>query len=225
MKKRDLFGNIVSIRTAKNNTVYSGTGFFVKTEDERLYLVTATHVARETTSNTDVWIRDKVTGLPKAIKINKLNKMVIWLQHPIADISILEIKERNEIDLTEYYLDLRLFVNDFNDIPEREDSVTMFGLPDVYIDLKLSPFTCDCKVASDLWISYFDVTGTTFKCFMLDKPSTQGFSGGPVLLFEDDKAKCYGIIHGTRQDNTGGKLAIVVHSAYLYELISYARNS
>ena len=25
---------------------------------------------------------------------------------------------------------------------------------------------------------------------------------------------CYGIIHGTRLDNTGGKLAIVVHSGY-----------
>lgn len=61
---------------------------------------------------------------------------------------------------------------------------------------------------------------------MLDKPSTQGFSGGPVVSFENaENPVCYGIIHGTRQDNTGGKLAIVVHSAYLFELVEYAKKN
>ena len=79
---------------------------------------------------------------------------------------------------------------------------------------------------TNLWISNFNVTGSSFKCFMLDKPSTQGFSRGPVIGFEGTgEFICYGIIHGTRQDNTGGKLAIVVHSAYLYELIEYAKKS
>lgn len=87
-------------------------------------------------------------------------------------------------------------------------------------------FTCDCNPASNLWIAHFDVTGSMFKCFMLDKPSTQGFSGGPVISFKSpDTPMCYGLIHGTRQDNTGGKLAIVVHSAYLFELLEYAKNA
>lgn len=216
---------MVSIRTAKNNVVYSGTGFFVKTKDKKIYLVTASHVARDTTVGTDIWMRNNVNGYPLQVKINLLNKMAIWLYHPIADIAILEVKEQADIDLSEYVLDIGLFEKDYSNIPEREDSVTMYGLPDVYTDLKFSPFTCDCKVASDLWVAHFDVTGSLFKCFMLDKPSTQGFSGGPVFFFDGEKAKCFGIIHGTRQDNTGGKLAIVVHSAYLYELIEYARNS
>ena len=98
-------------------------------------------------------------------------------------------------------------------------------MPDVYSDLEFAPFTCDSKPASALWVSHFEVTGSMFKCFMLDKPSTQGFSGGPVVCLENPKKPVfYGIIHGTRQDNTGGKLAIVVHSAYLFELIQYAKN-
>ena len=71
----------------------------------------------------------------------------------------------------------------------------------------------------------FDCCGY-FKCFMLDKPSTQGFSGGPAISFDSNESQiCYGIIHGTRQDNTGGKLAIVVHSAYLFELLNYAKSA
>lgn len=97
---------------------------------------------------------------------------------------------------------------------------------DADTDLEFAPFTCDCNPASNLWIAHFDVTGSMFKCFMLDKPSTQGFSGGPVISFKSpDTPMCYGLIHGTRQDNTGGKLAIVVHSAYLFELLEYAKNA
>lgn len=152
--------------------------------------------------------------------------MVIWLYHPTADIAILEVTKLRDIDLQQYILDLQLFVNDFNIIPERELTLTMYGMPDVYTDLKFSPFTCDSKPASDLWVSYFEITGSMFKCFMLDKPSTQGFSGGPVVCLENpEKPIFYGIIHGTRKDDTGGKLAVVVHSAYLFELIQYAQES
>lgn len=224
MKKNEMFKHIVAIRTAKNNSVLCGTGFFVKTEDEKIFLVTATHVARETTTGTDIWVRNMATGLPFAFKINQLNKMVIWLYHPIADIAILEVEKSANIDLSLYVLPISVFEKDFNNIPERESIVTMYGMPDVYTDLEFAPFTCDSYPASNLWVSYFEVTGSMFKCFMLDKPSTQGFSGGPVISFtKNDLLMCYGIVHGTRQDNTGGKLAIVVHSAYLFELLGYAK--
>ena len=226
MKKNDMFRHIVAIRTAKNNSIFGGTGFFVKADDEKTFLVTATHVARDTTINTDIWVRDLVTGFPSAFKINQLNKMVMWLYHPIADIAILEVENNNDIDLSLYVLPITFFECNFANIPERESIVTMYGMPDVYTNLEFAPFTCDSYPASNLWISYFEVTGSPFNCFMLDKPSTQGFSGGPVVSFANsDIPICYGIIHGTRQDNTGGKLAIVVHSAYLFELIEYAKNT
>ena len=221
MKKNEMFKHIVAIRTAKNNSIYAGTGFFVKTEDGKVFLVTATHVARDTTIQTDIWMRNLTTGLPFAFKINQLNPMLMWLYHPIADMAILEI-QGTDVDLSAYVLELAFFKKDLI-VPEREMSLTMYGMPDVYTDLEFAPFTCDSKPASNLWISHFDVTGSSFKCFMLDKPSTQGFSGGPVVSFETaGNPICYGIIHGTRQDNTGGKLAIVVHSAYLFELLEYA---
>ena len=184
MKKSDMFKHIIAIRTAKNNSIYGGTGFFVKTKDEKCYLVTASHVARDTTTQTDIWIRNLVTGMPLPFKISQLNSMVMWLYHPVADIAILEIQKNDMLDLSAYLLDIDLFVNDFNIIPERECTLTMYGMPDVYTDLKYAPFTCDSKPASDLWVSHFDVTGSMFKCFMLDKPSTQGFSGGPVINIE-----------------------------------------
>lgn len=226
MKKSELFKNIVSIRTAKNKIVYSGTGLFVKTEDEKIYLLTATHVARDTTVSTDIWLRNLATGLPFSFKINKINPMVVWLYHPVADMAILEIKPCEDIDLSPYILDVSFFVNDFGIVPDRETTLTMYGMPDVFTDLEFAPFTCESKPASGLWKSHFDTTGSDYKCIMLDKPSTQGFSGGPVISFEEpDNPKCFGIIQGTRSDNTGGKLGVIVHSAYLFELLEYFKNN
>lgn len=216
MKKNEMFKHIVAIRTAKNNSVTGGTGFFVKTEDEKTFLVTATHVARDTTINTDIWVRNLATGLPFAFKINQLNKMVMWLYHPIADIAILEVEPNEKLDLSLYVLPISFFEKSFSSVPERESIVTMYGMPDVYSDLEFAPFTCDSYPASDLWVAHFDVTGSLFKCFMLDKPSTQGFSGGPVISFaKADAPVCYGIIHGTRQDNTGGIRAMTQRTNFV----------
>ena len=222
MKKKDFFKKVISIRTAKNNTIFAGTGVLVSDED-RMYLVTASHVAIDTTTNTDIWYKDSVTGRPSCIKISKLNPMAMWLYHPVADMAVLEVSDAIKNNLIEYTLDLTGFASRFEDVPERESELTMFGLPEVYTDLPYAPFTYNCKVASDLWVAHFEKTGERFNCFMLDKPSVQGFSGGPVMEITNDHTKCFGIIHGTRQDNTGGKLAIVVHSAYLFELIEYTK--
>ena len=109
MKKHEMFKHIAAIQTAKNGSVYAGTGFFVKTEENKIYLVIATHVARDTTITTDIWLRNLTTGLPQAFKINQLNSMVMWLYHPIADIAILEIQCGEKIDLSPYVLDLSFF--------------------------------------------------------------------------------------------------------------------
>ena len=94
MKKNEMFKNIVAIRTAKNNVIHSGTGFFVKANEGKIYLVTATHVARDTTTNTDIWLRNLTTGFPFAFKISQLNSMAMWLYHPVADIAILEVTSK-----------------------------------------------------------------------------------------------------------------------------------
>lgn len=220
MRKSDIFKYIIAIRTAKNGNIYAGTGFFIKALNEKIYLVTANHVARDTTPQTDIWSRDPSTGFPRFVKIQALNPMAMWLYHPVADLAILEVDASAYGLVEDRYIPIDKFENCFDVVPDRESKLTMFGMPDVYTELQFAPFTCDCNPASDSWVAYFDGTGSMFKCFMLDKPSTQGFSGGPVIAIGEDDIKCYGIIHGTRQDNTGGKLAIVVQSAYLTELLS-----
>ena len=60
-----------------------------------------------------------------------------------------------------------------------------------------------------------------------------GFSGGPVFdlpgprtvegnLVIKTSLSCYGIIHGTLSDDTGGKLAAVTPSAFILETIAKA---
>ena len=46
MIKKDVFKHLVAIRTAKNNSIISGTGFFIKTEN-KVYLVTANILCRD----------------------------------------------------------------------------------------------------------------------------------------------------------------------------------
>lgn len=81
MKKKDLFKNIVSIRTKKNNVITFGTGFFIIAEDGEIYLVTASHVARDTLRSSDIWIQNLDTELPLAIKLGALSKNAIWIHH------------------------------------------------------------------------------------------------------------------------------------------------
>lgn len=221
MKKKDYFPYIAAIRTLKDGKISGGTGFFIKTQNGNEYLVTAAHIASTTTAETDIWLRNSTTGNPFFIKLHELNSMGDWVYHSAADIAILAVLQNDKLDLSSHVLEQQFFEKNFSNVPGREEELTMYGMPDVYIDLEFAPFTCDSRPASNLWVAHFDMTGQDFKCFMLDKPSIQGFSGGPVILnAKDDKPKCYGIVHGTRPDNTGGKLAVVVHSAYLFELIN-----
>ena len=72
MKKNEMYKHIVAIRTEKNNKVIGGTGFLIRTETGAVYLVTATHVARDTTTQTDIWLRHPDNGLPLSRKLRMI---------------------------------------------------------------------------------------------------------------------------------------------------------
>lgn len=65
--------------------------------------------------------------------------------------------------------------------------------------------------------------------FLLENPSVGGYSGCPVfdlgyvvagsMTNTKDKTRCYGIMHGTVVDDTGGKLAAVTPAFYLSDLL------
>ena len=66
------------------------------------------------------------------------------------------------------------------------------------------------------------------KCnfYFLNIPSIQGCSGSGVYLsvkkgffYNVHKTVMIGIVHGTQSDNTGGKMAAITPSYYVFELI------
>jgi hypothetical protein len=72
-------------------------------------------------------------------------------------------------------------------------------------------------------------TNTPCDFFMLENPSMGGYSGCPVfdlgymvvgaMTTTKEKTMCYGIMHGTVSDKTGGKLAAVTPAHYLRDLL------
>ena len=75
----------------------------------------------------------------------------------------------------------------------------------------------------------------------MDKPSAEGFSGGPVslaplaILTKSDSTrkisllpvfeKCVGLVHGTYSDETGGKFAAIVPSKYFFDTFKMVKYS
>ncbi len=220
--KRDLFKNTVAIRTLIDNAIHYGTGFFVQS-GEKIFLVTAAHVALDTTVETDIWLMNLATKMPQSIKLRELNKKNMWIYHTDADLAILKV-ENKEYDLTQYVIDINLFESDINKVPEREETLVMYGIPELYTKYPFTPFTCDSKPISDLWPTKYQKTGRTYQCFLLDKTIIQGFSGGFVaLLKEEQDVRFFGIITGQKTDETGGKFTIILHSAYIFELLNYIK--
>jgi hypothetical protein len=72
-------------------------------------------------------------------------------------------------------------------------------------------------------------TNTPCEFFMLENPSMGSYSGCPVfdlgymivggMITTKEKIMCYGIMHGTVSDATGGKLAAVTPCHYLRDLL------
>ena len=176
--KRDLFKNTVAIRTLIDNAIHYGTGFFVQS-GEKIFLVTAAHVALDTTVETDIWLMNLATKMPQSIKLRELNKKNMWIYHTDADLAILKV-ENKEYDLTQYVIDINLFESDINKVPEREETLVMYGIPELYTKYPFTPFTCDSKPISDLWPTKYQKTGRTYQCFL--RPETQELYGCPSAV-------------------------------------------
>ena len=235
MKKRDLFRHLIVIKTVKANGILSGMGFLVKTNDEKVFIVSAAHVARDTIINTELWFMDLNMQTPLLVNINQINKYNEWFYHPTADIAIIEVKkihldaikrETNEtstntkINILDYCLDINNIESNLYSVPEREESISIFGSEEIiYYDRKFSPLSIEAKVGSDLTIQHNDFTNQIYNCFYIDKPSKQGFSGSPAFVIGESE-RCYGIATGTISDNTGGKMGIILHSFYIFDIIN-----
>lgn len=225
------FKVVCSIITAKpDGTAEVGTGVFLTTNNHDAWLVTASHVAKGTCNTTIIAVgnenSDCVT-IPLAVLATSFQ----WRHHPVADISAIQI------DINEHTVGLLrsrcLPYDHFNldrSSVSRDAELTSVGFPKgLGIEGKFSPLTFRSYASSALiTLKRFD-TGTPSDFFCLENPSCGGYSGCPVfdlgymvvgaMTTTKEKTICYGIMHGTISDNTGGKLAVVTPSYYLKDLL------
>lgn len=211
----------------------SGSGFLVSHGNTRLYLVTAKHVAT-TMGFTD---NDKfITGL-------KDGKTVIlplallrgantnsWIHHEKADVSILPLNPVPQVwqFLQEHFLDVFSFLESVTNRPSRDIIITIVGFPlgkgwGRQPDEEFAPLTRKTRASSGF------IEGGTL--FLLEDPSVQGYSGAPIFdlaepvtgasfyLPSGRPLSCLGIVSSTFSDNTGGKMAGVVPTNCILDLI------
>ncbi|MDP8221229.1 MAG: hypothetical protein P9X26_07775 [Candidatus Stygibacter frigidus] len=207
-----------------------GSGTLLNYES-RYFILTASHVANKMTKTAKVLFRlpeDKpeIVDLLTVVGKNDLD----WKNHKIADISMIEVYPKDE-RITNYFCENSFPLNQINfykTLVSREADLTFLGYP--VIDLTgehFSPLIFTGYLASGLITQLRYDTQTKCNFFFLNIPSIQGCSGSGV--FFSVKKKMYignkvtnliGIVHGTKSDNTGGKLAAITPSYYVKDLLN-----
>lgn len=207
-----------------------GTATIV-THSGKFYILTASHVANS--MRTDALVVFRIDGdIPVSISLTEMtqSKIPIWTHHNIADIAIIEINSKDPNlakRLTNFSLSSDRILST-KEIPDRDMNVFFLGFP--MLDMKLehfSPLTFWCYPSSGLITQKRADTKQKCNFFYLDVPSIQGCSGSGVYVgvsrngvrFGPNKTYLIGIMHGTFGDNTGGKMAMVTHSYYLWDLL------
>ncbi|MFZ3138893.1 MAG: serine protease [Thermodesulfovibrionales bacterium] len=219
----------------------TGTGFFVVSQQP--YLVTAAHVATSLSPQSTITMRS-AGDVPVNLSFSELFPGVVqlpWHFHPEADVAVLALTltEKTAPLFTGRFLPLDM-IESIEVAPQRERPLVVMGFPlSLGTSGRFSPITGEAKAASGLLrIPRFDThKESTF--FILDKPSIGGYSGAPVYLmpwpYSDSAAltmpksstppKCVGLVHGTISDDTGGKLAAIVPSAFIVQTIKDVEGS
>lgn len=227
----ETFKVVFNLRTPTSlNSEEVGTGIFVMKSNGEKYMITASHVAKASNINTQVVISDHL-GNAKSHPLVGFNVQLMWMHHPVADLAVLQIYPSSEIEAD---LHNRFFPYDhfeFNRIaPSRDFELTCVGFPNGLGAAGLfSPLTYRSYASSSLiTMNRFDVFIQS-EFFLLENPGVGGYSGCPVfdlaymvvgsMTTTKEKTCCYGIMHGTLGDNTGGKLAAVTPAYYLSQII------
>ncbi len=226
------FQVVLNLRTPNGHgRAEVGTGIFILKEENSPYILTASHVARGCSQNTEVVISDQ-NGDSHSIPITKLNaNLSAWVHHPAADVSVLPLNPDQSIV---GILQGRFFpfdqLNTTDSTPSRDAYLTAVGFPNgLGASGKFSPFTFRSHASSALITLLRADTNTPANFFTLENPSVGGYSGGPVfdlgyiivgsMTTYTGPTICHGIMHGTISDNTGGKIAAVTPSSYVKDIV------
>jgi len=208
----------------------SGTGFLVR-DAEKLFLVTASHVARGMVYAVALTVGGP-NGGPKTYNIvAKLN----WRHHLREDVAIARLEESSPLygELLNNALDIKMILRE-EGAPAPELPLVVIGFPlNLGVKNKFSPLRRETHAASGIIDLTRPDTGQDASFFMIQDPSIGGYSGAPVFATESyrfgntlmpglDLNGCVGLIHGTMSDETGGKLGAVTPASAIYELIHAA---
>jgi hypothetical protein len=223
------------------DTTIVGTGFWVR-DNEMYYLVTAEHVINALNENTEVIVSDK-NKKPKIQKFKDLfafNEPLKFMKNKEADVVVFFVNPNAHIlhdtNFNFSAMPIQNFIYDLDSLAEgtfRELNSTVIGFPLNYgISKRFSPISKTSKIASDL-ISDNRADKPEIKTdfILLEDPSVTGFSGGPVFILpqyvvtgdEPMFFKHYlllGLVHGVKQDLTGGKFALITPARYIIETIN-----
>jgi hypothetical protein len=214
--------------TPTNASVGSAT---ILKHDKRYFLLSAQHVTKELKDDSKMIIREngdkpKIINLKSIIKNNDLT----WINHPVADLSLIELIAKDD-SLKNYFEDWGFPIKQISftkDLPSRDAQISFLGYP--IIDLKIehfSPLTFESKLSSGLLTqNRYDDNSKKCNFVFLNSPSMQGCSGSGVyfsvkksMFLGGDKTILIGVVHGTKGDNSGGKLAAITPSYYILDLL------
>lgn len=206
-----------------------GTGFFVSPIPQKLYLITANHVAKNLNEATLVHFSGKNGTISRLLKAIKHNNPVI--SHKSADVSAVEINI-----MAFYSLNTDCVIYDASIINKskianlsRDTELTSIGFPNgLGISLKFEPLTFRSYAASNIIKNVSIDSGYVSDVFFLENAGCGGYSGCPVidlgyrvdgLMTQTSSTFIYGIMHGTMSDVTGGKMAVVTPAYYILDII------
>jgi hypothetical protein len=209
----------------------SGSGFFVNNQGSA-YLVTAEHVSKLLTLNTDVIIRGE-NDKPMNLKLKELiaiKDTLEWTYHKQADVATILLDISSKIFSFIKTIPFEIIVN--NRVPMREREVTTIGFPlELGFEKHFSPISKVSKPSSGLVELRRADNNKLTEFFLLDDPSISGFSGAPVLelptqlVYGKESIHIYtielvGLVHGTISEKNGGGFAAITPSKYIIETIN-----
>jgi hypothetical protein len=212
-----------------------GTGLLVSKDSNYMYIVTASHVAKSMDfTSYAIFYGDNDTPR-KVYLIDLINKAnPVWKCHSRADLAVLILNPKRSI-VQSGILDRKFFPiesvnNDSVKAVSRDIQLTVIGFPlSLGIGKRFSPLTYRTYASSGFLTLNRADNGSLCEFLILENPSIGGYSGGPVfdvsittinsITSTGEGTKCYGFMHGTLSDETGGKLAAVTPSYFLFDLI------
>ena len=235
LMRDDAFRAVCELLTPITATEYKvGTGLFVSSPAGNgkayVWIVTASHVAKETYQNTQIIIAT-ADGKAQRLSLSMFGSLCYWRHHPVADVSAFQI---HISPLNEQFLSGRFFPYDHLNLKHkpvsRDYELTSIGFPHgLGTDGSFSPFTFRSFASSGFVTLSRADTKTQCEFFCLENPSVGGYSGCPVfdlgystngvMTTTKDRTWCHGIMHGTMSDETGGKIALVTPAFYLKDII------